>query len=76
MFKLSDFGIARPVGIDVTFGAAIVGTPGYMAREQVQDRKSSVASDIFSLACLTYFLLTGEPHIGWADGGILECRAS
>ena len=63
IFKLSDFGIARPVGIDVTFGTAIVGTPGYMAPEQVQDSMSSVASDIFSLACLTYFVLTGEVYI-------------
>jgi serine/threonine protein kinase len=63
MFKLSDFGIARPVGIEVTFGAAIIGTPGYMAPEQVADGKSSIASDIFSLACLTYFLLTGESYV-------------
>jgi serine/threonine protein kinase len=63
MFKLSDFGVARPVGIDVTFGTAVVGTPGYMAPEQIADSKSSVASDIFSLACLTYFLLTGEGYV-------------
>jgi eukaryotic-like serine/threonine-protein kinase len=63
MFKLSDFGIARPSGVAMTFGAAIVGTPGYMAPEQIADSKASVASDIFSLACLTYFVLTGEEYI-------------
>ncbi|HEX7450895.1 MAG TPA: serine/threonine-protein kinase [Polyangiaceae bacterium] len=63
IFKLSDFGIARPSGIAMTFGAAIVGTPGYMAPEQIAEAKASVASDIFSLACVTYFVLTGEEYI-------------
>jgi serine/threonine protein kinase len=31
IFKMSDFGIARPVGLNATFGGAGVGTPGYMA---------------------------------------------
>ena len=63
MFKLSDFGIARPIGVDATFGMLVVGTPGYMAPEQVSDSKSSVRSDVFSLACLTYFILTAEEYI-------------
>jgi hypothetical protein len=63
IFKLSDFGIARPTGIAMTFGSAIIGTPGYMAPEQVAESKSSVASDLFSLACLTYFVLTGDQYI-------------
>jgi serine/threonine protein kinase len=63
IFKLSDFGIARPVGVALTFGGAIVGTPGYIAPEQIAEGKASVASDIFSLACLTYFVLTGEEYI-------------
>lgn len=67
MFKLSDFGIARPFGVTVTFGAAVVGTPGYMAPEQVSESKASVASDVFSLACLTYFVLTGQEYIPAAN---------
>jgi serine/threonine protein kinase len=63
MFKLSDFGIARPVGVDVTFGRIVVGTPGYMSPEQVSDSSASVRSDVFSLACLSYFLLTAEEYI-------------
>ncbi|HEX3852496.1 MAG TPA: serine/threonine-protein kinase, partial [Polyangiaceae bacterium] len=63
MFKLSDFGIARPFGVTVTFGTAVVGTPGYMAPEQVAESKASVATDIFSLACLTYFVLTGQEYL-------------
>ena len=63
MFKLSDFGIARPVGVDVTFGRIVVGTPGYMSPEQISESSASVRSDVFSLACLSYFLLTAEGYI-------------
>lgn len=67
IFKLSDFGIARPIGIAVTFGAFVVGTPGYIAPEQMSDGKASPASDVFSLACLAYFLLTGEQYLAGAN---------
>ncbi len=67
MFKLSDFGIARPVGVAVTFGPTVVGTPGYIAPEQVTDGKASVASDVFSLACVLYFILTGDEYIPAQD---------
>ncbi len=63
IFKLSDFGIARPTGVATTFAGAVVGTPGYMAPEQIAEGVSSVASDLFSLACLTYFVLTGDEYI-------------
>jgi serine/threonine protein kinase len=62
MFKISDFGVARPLGMDATFGAAGIGTPGYIAPEQMQGDESDVGytSDIFSLSALLFFVLTGE----------------
>jgi serine/threonine protein kinase len=62
MFKISDFGIARPLGMNATFGAGTVGTPGYIAPEQVgdDDGKTEFGADIFSLGALLYFALTGE----------------
>ena len=75
MFKISDFGIARPSGVAVTFGTAVVGTPGYMAPEQIFSSKSSIASDVFSLACLTYFVLTGEEYLPSA-GAAADLAAS
>jgi hypothetical protein len=64
LFKLSDFGIARPDGLGVTFGDAIVGTPGYFAPEQATPRLGSVdaRSDVFSCAATFFFLLTGEHY--------------
>src|SRR3954465_14771657 len=55
IFKMSDFGIARPVGLSATFGGATVGTPGYMAPEQYEDRGNiGPLSDLFSLAAIVF----------------------
>ncbi|MBN1605907.1 MAG: serine/threonine protein kinase [Polyangiaceae bacterium] len=64
MFKISDFGIARSVGLAVTFGDVTVGTPGYLAPEQVMVRGSTIGphTDVFALAGLVYFVLTGEHY--------------
>ncbi|HEY4157266.1 MAG TPA: serine/threonine-protein kinase [Polyangiaceae bacterium] len=60
MFKISDFGIARPMGVSATFGNMMVGTPGYLAPEQVTGGELSSATDIFSLGAIIFHVLTGE----------------
>ncbi|MCA9597593.1 MAG: serine/threonine protein kinase [Myxococcales bacterium] len=63
MFKISDFGIARPMGLAATFGDAIVGTPGYIAPEQIGGNAPvGPQSDVFSLAGIVYFVLTGQRY--------------
>jgi eukaryotic-like serine/threonine-protein kinase len=64
MFKISDFGIARPVGLSVTFGNVVVGTPGYVSPEQTLAVQTPVGphSDIFALAAVVYCLLAGENY--------------
>lgn len=64
IFKISDFGIARPIGVQATFGNSVVGTPGYIAPEQASETEGPTGfySDIFSLAATAYFVLTGEPY--------------
>jgi serine/threonine protein kinase len=65
LFKISDFGIARPVGLAATFGDVLVGTPGYLPLEQFQPREGvplGPYSDIFSLAAIVFFMLTGEHY--------------
>ncbi|HVY31227.1 MAG TPA: serine/threonine-protein kinase [Polyangiaceae bacterium] len=62
IFKMSDFGIARPMGLNATFGGATVGTPGYMAPEQMEPAgQISPLSDLFSFAAIVFYVLTGEP---------------
>jgi serine/threonine protein kinase len=64
-FKISDFGIARPMGLAATFGDALVGTPGYVPPEQISTREGfplGPHTDIFSFAAIVYFFLTGEHY--------------
>ena len=64
IFKIADFGIARPVGLKATFGELAIGTPGYLAPEQSLLTKDSIGqhTDIFAFAATLYFLLTGEHY--------------
>lgn len=64
IFKISDFGIARPGGVPATFGAVCVGTPGYAAPEQVGQDFGAIGpqTDIFSTAAVVFHLLTGEDY--------------
>jgi len=55
--KIVDFGIARAAS-DTT--ATVAGTPHYMAPEQF-DGNADERSDIYSVGCLLYECLTGQP---------------
>jgi serine/threonine protein kinase len=63
MFKISDFGISRPAGLTATFGNMLIGTPGYLAPEQIAPLEVGVgpATDLFSFAGIVYYVLTGDP---------------
>ncbi|MCK6587599.1 MAG: protein kinase, partial [Polyangiaceae bacterium] len=62
--KLLDFGIARrrlsPAGA-LTRKGVVLGTPGYMSPEQAMNGDIDARSDIFSLGCVLFECLTGEP---------------
>ena len=56
--KIMDFGIARLQKADATGGSgAIVGTPTYMAPEQITNGAITPATDVFSVGCMLYELL-------------------
>ncbi len=61
---LIDFGLARRIvgGTRGSHTGAVVGTPEYMAPEQARgDRHIGSSADIFSLGCVTFECLTGQP---------------
>ena len=65
---LADFGIARALsaaGTDtVTEVGLALGTPEYMSPEQASgERDLGGASDLYSLACVLYEMLAGEPPL-------------
>jgi serine/threonine protein kinase len=67
--KLLDFGLATRVEAAqassverATMSAlTIIGTPQYMAPEQIEGREADTRTDIFALGCVLYELLTGKP---------------
>jgi len=63
--KVTDFGLAKDLdsGTKLTVSGTAVGTPSYMAPEQVRSPSNGVgpAADIYALGAILYELLTGRP---------------
>ncbi|SPM39559.1 serine/threonine protein kinase [Mycobacterium numidiamassiliense] len=62
--KVMDFGIARAIadsGNSVTQTAAVIGTAQYLSPEQARGETVDARSDVYSLGCVLYEILTGEP---------------
>ena len=59
--RIMDFGIARTMkGEGLTADGMIIGTPEYMAPEQVEGKEVDQRTDIYSLGAILYEMLTGR----------------
>ena len=63
---VADFGIARAMAVEqserITMSGVALGTPAYMAPEQAGGiRELDKRCDVYSLGCLVYEMLAGEP---------------
>jgi tetratricopeptide (TPR) repeat protein len=69
--KVLDFGVAKlGRATELTHTGVLVGTPGYMAPEQARgDPGIDARADVFSLGCLLFECLTGEP--AWKGDGVV-----
>ena len=74
--KVLDFGVSKICGAEPQLSGQwrMLGTPSYMAPEQVEGRSEAIdgRADQFALAVLTYVLLTGaDPFPGTTTGEVL-----
>ena len=58
--KIMDFGVAHLQSSDMTRTGLVVGTPSYMAPEQVMGGKAVPGTDVFAVGAVLYHLLTGS----------------
>jgi serine/threonine-protein kinase len=83
LVKVSDFGLARlqtpgtatnashNAGTILTRDNTVMGTPDYLSPEQARSlHKTDIRSDVYSLGCTFYYLLTGQ--VPFPDGNSLE----
>ena len=62
--RVSDFGFAKAIAssrsITMSSSGNLIGTPAYMAPEIWKGKPATVQSDIYSLGCILYEMLTGK----------------
>ena len=62
--KVMDYGLAKAISgnvSNITQAGFVVGTPAYMAPEQAEGNQVDVRADLYSLGCVMYELLVGQP---------------
>ena len=75
--KLTDFGVAGLADMSRTRTGIVLGTPFYMAPEQLAGAGADARSDLYALGVLLFQLLTGRlPHEQSSLGELLRAVAS
>jgi serine/threonine protein kinase len=78
--KVVDFGIARHITpptatrTELTMPGSLLGTPGYMAPEQLRGQPIDARADVFSFGVMAYELATGVHPLGGSDAAAVVER--
>jgi serine/threonine protein kinase len=74
---LTDFGLAKRADTNpgLTGMDQMLGTVDYVAPEQIEGSEPDARSDIYSLGCVLYEMLIGEPPFGDQKGGMAKMWA-
>ena len=76
IWKILDFGVSKLIADDGSLtGEAIVGTPQYMAPEQVAGDRVTPAADIYAIGAVAYRCLTGRPPLAGSTFAEILYRA-
>lgn len=75
--KILDMGLVRRKAVEgnesatITHAGSVMGTPDYLSPEQsMESHKVDIRSDLYSLGCTFYFLLTG--NVPFPGGSLVE----
>lgn len=75
--KVVDFGISKPMdeeNLKHTQMGAVMGTPGYLAPEQIMGREIDHRADIYGVGAILHFMITGEAPYRAASREIIMNR--
>jgi hypothetical protein len=74
--RLIDFGISRALeGTALTRTGLLVGSPGFIAPEQVRGGRAGPPADVFALGATMLYAATGRPPFGEGPGHAVVFRA-
>jgi predicted Ser/Thr protein kinase len=70
--KLMDFGVARSEDLGLTATGSVIGTPSYLAPEQLKGADPSAATDRYAFAVMTFETFTNaKPYVGATTSTLL-----
>jgi serine/threonine protein kinase len=74
---LTDFGLVKraETAPGLTRADQMLGTVDYVAPEQIEGSEADARGDIYSLGCVLYEMLTGQPPFGDQRGGMAKMWA-
>ncbi len=79
LVKLLDFGLAKVLmdtSVSATDPNMILGTPAYLAPEQINGPSVDGRTDIYALGILLYEMITGSPPFGGTSVALLRAHVS